>query len=287
MTPSIRLVITDLDNTLYDWVSFFVPAFYAMVDVAVQTLDVDRDTLLDELQVVHQRYHNSEQPFALLETPAVATRFPGKDRKELRRLLDPAFRAFNEVRDDTLRLYPGVLDTLRTLRAGGVAVVGHTEAKMTNGVYRAQILGLFEVLSKVYAPASSGLERPDGPVAAFQEVVDRFVTILPSDHRKPDPSVLLDICREHHVEPTQTLYVGDSLTRDIFMANRAGARSAWARYGSIYDKTLWADLVRVTHWTSEDVAREARLKEETEGVEPDLELERFSDLLQAFDFDDG
>lgn len=28
----IKLLITDLDDTLYSWIGFFIPAFYEMVD---------------------------------------------------------------------------------------------------------------------------------------------------------------------------------------------------------------------------------------------------------------
>ena len=69
--PQIELLIVDLDNTLYDWIGFFVPAFYRMIDAAVEILKVDRETLLTDIQVVHQKYGNSEHPFALLETKTV------------------------------------------------------------------------------------------------------------------------------------------------------------------------------------------------------------------------
>ena len=43
-----KLLITDLDDTLYDWAGFFVPAFYAMVDEIVAITGLDRDGLLRE-----------------------------------------------------------------------------------------------------------------------------------------------------------------------------------------------------------------------------------------------
>jgi hypothetical protein len=50
------LLITDLDNTLYDWVSFFTPSFKGMVDELIALLDVREETLLDEFKAVHQHY---------------------------------------------------------------------------------------------------------------------------------------------------------------------------------------------------------------------------------------
>jgi FMN phosphatase YigB (HAD superfamily) len=78
-----KLLICDMDNTLYDWVSYFVPSFYAMVDATVNLLGCDRDRLLDDFREVHQRHHDSEQPFALLETRTVSDFFKGLEKKKL------------------------------------------------------------------------------------------------------------------------------------------------------------------------------------------------------------
>lgn len=55
MTLRRSLLIADLDNTLYDWVTFFARAFSAMVDELETLLTIDRERLLDEFKVVHQR----------------------------------------------------------------------------------------------------------------------------------------------------------------------------------------------------------------------------------------
>jgi hypothetical protein len=43
-------------------------------------------------------------------------------------------------------------------------------------------------------------------------------------------------------------------------------------------------LVRVTHWTSEDVARESQLKIEAAGVSPDVKLDSFAQLTDYYTF---
>ena len=45
--PVISLVITDLDNTVYDWLTAFVPAFYAMVHEAARLIGVLFDLSVD------------------------------------------------------------------------------------------------------------------------------------------------------------------------------------------------------------------------------------------------
>src|SRR5262249_9178437 len=122
-----KLLITDLDNTLYDWVSFFAPSFRSMVGELTKLLGVSEEGLLTEFKAIHQHYSNSEQPFAALELPSVKRRFPGLSRDAVLEKIDPALHRFNSMRKQTLALYQGVSDTLAELRAEGVKIVGHTE----------------------------------------------------------------------------------------------------------------------------------------------------------------
>jgi FMN phosphatase YigB (HAD superfamily) len=57
-----KLLITDLDNTLYDWVTFFTASFRSMVTELTSMLETFEDNLLEEFKSIHQRYGNSEQP---------------------------------------------------------------------------------------------------------------------------------------------------------------------------------------------------------------------------------
>jgi phosphoglycolate phosphatase-like HAD superfamily hydrolase len=111
------------------------------------------------------------------------------------------------------------------------------------------------------------------------------VTVLPPEDRKPNPKTLRDICEQLNVDHRFSLYLGDSLVRDVFMAKSAGVVSAWARYGAAVDPELWARLVRVTHWTEADVEREKELRENARlDREPDLTVDGISDLLDMVDF---
>ena len=48
----IKLLISDLDDTLYDWTGFFVPAFYAMADEIARMTGIDEKKLLKEARTV-------------------------------------------------------------------------------------------------------------------------------------------------------------------------------------------------------------------------------------------
>jgi hypothetical protein len=50
----------------------------------------------------------------------------------------------------------------------------------------------------------------------------------PEGHFKPDPAILSTIMEEFHITPTRTLYVGDSLMKDVSMAQRAGVHDVHA-----------------------------------------------------------
>lgn len=281
--PSIRLLICDLDNTLYDWVTFFALSFEAMVTAAVTELCIDREELLDELREIHQRYHNSEHPFALMEAPSVQARVGPMSRPDMLERLQPVFRAFNETRDRELHLYPGVLDTLKHVRRVGTPIVGHTEATVPNASSRLRRLGIADLFEALYAVSPDSAPHPD-PSRPILPPPYR-VRYLGQDERKPNPSVLLDICRDLQVHQSEALYVGDSIARDIGMARVAGVWSAWAKYGQSYLSENWEKLVRVTHWNTEDVNRARQANILFGSSEPNFVLDRgFDEILNHVQF---
>jgi phosphoglycolate phosphatase len=272
-----KLLITDLDNTLYDWVTFFTSSFRGMAEELTKLLDVGEQELLEEFRVVHQKYGNSEQPFAVLELPSVLRQYPGLSRSELTEKLDPALHRFNSIRKQTLSLYPGVSEVLQHLTGQGVTLVGYTESILANAYWRIKTLGIDRYFSRLYT-----LQGMDAiHVSDKSRWVDPplgFVTVLPREERKPNPRLIADICRREGIALADTYYLGDSLVRDIGMANKAGVKSIWARYGTQYDPAYWSYLVKVTHWTDEDVAREKDLKARFVDVKPDYTIDSFSEL---------
>lgn len=285
-----RLIICDLDNTLYDWVAYFVPSFYAMVDTAVNIIGCDREALLDDLREVHQKHHDSEHPFSLLETREVLTRFNGLPVEAIHRKLDRAFHAFNSTRKRTLQLYPLVRETLNAFRENGIELVAHTEGKLLAVVDRLRWLELTPFFSRIYC-----LERTLGkhPLnLGMQDWLEDFpidkVIELSHHQRKPDPSVLLEICARHGNNLGAAAYIGDSMVRDVLMAKAAGVYAIWAEYGSKHDPVLYDKLVRITHWTAEDVARERQLTKATAEIQPDfIAKDVIAEALEPFGLSDA
>lgn len=282
--PKVDALILDMDNTLYDWVAFFVPALYTMAEVAGTLLNVPTELVLRELREVHRKYGNTEHPFALLETELVRSAFPQATRQEAYGALRPAFHAFNRERATRLRLYPEVASTLTAVRAVGCRVFGHTEATAVNIEYRLLKLKIANCFDEVFASKWNGLSHPDQSRAS--EGSGQRVRVLPTTACKPDPEALRVLLDEVHAVPERTLYVGDSLSRDVQMANQAGVLAAWAEYGSnSLREELWAKLVHVSHWTGESVVTADN--EKSGCVPAKLEyrsITRFGQLLEEYEF---
>ncbi|MGD0865365.1 MAG: HAD hydrolase-like protein [Rhizomicrobium sp.] len=280
-----RLLVCDLDNTLYDWVGYFVPSFYAMVDAAVEITDCDREKLLDDFRYVHQRSHDSEQPFALLETETVKHLFEGMPIDEIRRQLDPAFHAFNSARKRNLALYPGVRETLDALVAAGLVLVAHTESKLYGVVDRLRRLDLHRYFSKIYCRERTIEQTPAELHSSWFSGFPMNKIIELSHHQsKPNRSVLLEICRNEGISHNEAAYVGDSVARDVLMAKRADVYAIWAKYGAQHNAEIYAALVRVSHWTSDEVEREKELWEEAKKIKPDfIARDSFIEIASALD----
>jgi phosphoglycolate phosphatase len=281
-----RLLVCDLDNTLYDWIGYFVPSFTAMVDAAVDIMGCDREQLLDDLRDVHRRHHDSEHPFALLETATVRTQYKEMSLAEIGDALNPALHAFNSTRLKTLKLNPGVSEGLAALDQAGVLLIAHTESKLYGAVDRLERLGILKHFRKIYCrerPRSKH-PRPDRLEAWLNRIPMHLVRELANHQAKPDPKVLLEICAAEGIAPRDATYVGDSIARDVLMAKRAGVFAIWAEYGARHDASQYEALVRVSHWTAEEVAREKRLNVEASGIRPDyVAHSSFLDVLEALE----
>lgn len=66
-----KILITDLDDTLYDWIGFFIPAFYGLVDEIASITGISKDVLLAEYKKKHQYYGSVEYPFVTLTLPSI------------------------------------------------------------------------------------------------------------------------------------------------------------------------------------------------------------------------
>lgn len=269
----IKLLITDLDDTLYSWLSFFIPAFYEMVDELSKILQKPEAELLQEYKQVHQEKGSVEYPYATLLLPSVRQKFPDYTKEQLMDVLNTAFHRFNSTRKKKLCLYPQVKETLEQLSKLGIIIVGYTESAEENGFYRLKKLSIDNFFRKVYV-SNSQYERPDSfPSSPKTQIVHG---------KKPNPELLSQICKSEGALICEAIYVGDSLTKDIYMAKMAGITSVLCKYPKSDDAdTLYQKLVAITNWTDKDFEYENRLKEQfkSQNITPDFTINSFWSLL--------
>ena len=73
-----RALITDLDNTLFDWVDIWYRSFSAMYNKVVVDAGVDESILKADIRAVHQRHGTSEYAFLLEELPCLKPILAGR-----------------------------------------------------------------------------------------------------------------------------------------------------------------------------------------------------------------
>lgn len=265
----IKLLVTDLDDTLYHWMDFFVPAFYGMVDEVVRITGLDKERLLAEYRQKHQEYGSVEFPYITLKLPSLLAKYPGANEDELKHLFKSAFQKFNTIRDRELKLFEGVEDTLKALCAQGVTIIGFTESSQENGFYRLGRLGVSQYFKHVYALESQ-----------FQNGYPPDEKVRTIRTRKPDKAVLLQICAQENCGLDEVLYVGDNLAKDVYMAHLAGVRSVWADHPKAQNDYPQM-LLAVTSWTPEDYARDMEIRRlmQEQAIRPDYTIHSYRDLL--------
>jgi phosphoglycolate phosphatase len=55
-------LITDLDNTLFDWVELWLNSFSSMLDSIVDISGIPKEQLIPEIRDVHRKHGTSEYP---------------------------------------------------------------------------------------------------------------------------------------------------------------------------------------------------------------------------------
>lgn len=285
--PTFSVIITDLDNTLFDWVEIWACSFSAMLQELVRISGVPEEQLKDEIREVHRKHGTSEYSFLIEEVPSLNP--DGLDSDELLKKYGPAIDAYREARRESLRLYPGVMEVLKLLKSKGCTIVGYTESMAFYTNYRVRKLELDGILDFLYSPADHDLPKgltPDQIRLYPPESYEFSNTIhrhTPKGEKKPNPHILQSIIGDIGADPSDCVLIGDSLWKDIAMAKDADVLSVFARYGAATDRPEYDLLRDVSNWTDDDVEFEKKIRERD--VQPDYVAEQsIVEVLALFDF---
>lgn len=289
----VRLVVTDMDGTLYSWIDYIVPAVEAMVDAVCEATGFQRIKVVQSLKAVYTKYESNEYPFALQESTLFAE-FPEFGSFD-KLIIEPARIAFAGARRKYLRPYQGVVATLEALKARKIPVVALTDAPRNPAEQRVRHMQLDQHLTALYTlPGFTFPAGPDGQALVAPDILQKEVRgeyraacpviELPRDHEKPNASGLRKICQTYSVDPKDVLVIGDSVKKDIAVARDLGAQDCWAEYGTYvsleYRERL--DIISAPAITRRHAASvfEAGQKQQ---LEPTHALSNFSQVLDVID----
>ena len=288
----VSVVITDLDNTLFDWVHIWYSSFSAMLDKIIEIAEIIDDDkkqkLIREIKTIHENHGTSEYSFLIEEIPTLQALHPNFSPEDMKAHYDDAIHAYNRERKQSLKLYGGVLHGLMELRASGCLIVAYTESMAFYTRYRMRKLGLDEVVDILYSPKDHDLPRNLTPDQIRMYSPEKY-KLRVTEHRelqreslKPNARILLDIINDVDADIDETIYIGDSKMKDIVMAQRAHVTAVHAEYGVAHNRPEEYGLLKdVTHWPDYQVEME-QIKYDTQ---PDYVLkQKFSEILEYFDF---
>ena len=258
------LLVTDLDNTLWDWVGIWHATYSTLFDDLAHATGTPRAQLEKEIRAIHRFYGTSEYSNLLNEIPSIVTAAaPTSPSKRF----DEVLHRFRSSRKLKTVLYPGVRATLHALRAADIRVVAYTESQSFWSAWRIQKTGLDGLIDTLYSAPDHQLPagQESGADALLEQTAHRHT---PDGVVKPSEEILRTILADQCVEPEQAVYIGDNIMKDVAMAQSVGVFDVHAQYGESHSRDEYDLLRRVTHWTDADVEREQRLAASRESISP-------------------
>lgn len=294
--PSPTLLVSDIDNTLFDWVKYYVHAFSALLRQVEKSIGVPYAQLAEEAKQVFIDHGSIEYPFVVQELPSVIA-FCAEDIDHmLAKIVAPARDAFNAEAARHLKPYDDVPATLATLRERhqGVPVVALTDAPRYVAMWKLNKLGLLPHFDAVYGLADPRLPTSEGRVKVDPEILLKHlkkdnwgysgkIRILPDDYEKPGTKGLKTVLMDYELdeppaERHRVVWIGDNERKDVGLGKRLGVRTIWASYGRPAPDLL----TRLIEFSPpQNVHKNASLPSNSpDNPKPDVVLQSFAEILK-------
>lgn len=283
MAQKVDTVITDLDDTLWDWLTIWHANFARLIHGVLAKTGLPREELLSQVRRVHQKHHTSEVSTLLQELPLLTELYPGQ---RLHDVFADELEQARRARKAVMAPFPTVGETLAKLKARRVLIIGYTESLEFWTSFRLRRMELAAYFDYLYSGPDHDLVVPREelrtlPVEEYQ-LASTCHRKTPRGSKKPNPEILKQIIRETDSSLQSVAYVGDNLWKDVRMAQDAGVTDVHAAYSAPRDRPEYELLREVSHWTDEDIRFDKEVKRAD--VAPTHTIEQFSGLLELFDF---
>lgn len=275
------VLITDLDNTLYNLVDYFAPAFRAMVHALSRLLSVPEDFLMDEFRDVYRRHGSVEYSFSVQEL-ATIRRLPPEQVEEA---VHVGRVVFGGARRNRLKLYDGVKLVLQTHVAKGGKLCAITNAPAYQAYDRLRALGISKLFHAFCA--WEGMVIPDSEHyhkykhdKAMSLLDKRLMLSICEDKGqiKPNPSMITKVIAEFGGKGTEFYSIGDSLEKDLRPCADLGMKTIWARYGIITDPKNQHTLDSLTPWSKAEFQAHYSSPSSAEPFSPNYTIDSFMEV---------
>lgn len=279
--PSRDILITDVDNTIYNFVDFFAVAFRSMVHTLSKMSGVAESELYDGFRELYADYSSIEAPQVVAKLSCFST----LDTAAISSLEKAARRSFDLTRKKHLVLYKDIDMVFSILQSRDVFIVAVTNSPLYQVSWRlGPELRFLDRISAIVATDDHIMDsnlRDREKAARRRAQLERklsFVATYPRERQKPDCHPF-ELALERLPFPVRNAYaLGDNERKDLDPAKRFGATTILAEYGSVFEKANWDTLLRITPWTGNQIrSHQAAAKV------PDFSVEQPKSLLSIIE----
>lgn len=287
MKYSKSILITDLDDTVWDWLSIWHTSFSKLYAALLAGSEMNHFELTLAIRKIHQEVGTSEYYFLPQHLEQVLGR--PTDRVSITSRYGDIESLLVDGQRTGTKLEPGVFETLTTIKEKGTRIIAYTESMAFGAVERMKATGLDGVIEALYSredhhiPNSVDLENIRSNSKDYYELRQTRHVRLKKHQMKPNPEVLLEIISEIGANPNDCVYIGDKLLKDVKMAQDSSVLDVHAVYGDNQNSDMYDLLKSVTHWTQSEVDSEAEITAHV--IQPTITLHKqFSEILEHVNF---
>lgn len=272
------IILTDIDNTIYNWKDFFAPSFRAMVHVLSRETKIDEEEIINDFKRIYSDKWSPEYAFSVQELKICRT----MSIERVKELVYLSKAVFSRTRAKNLKPYNGVKETLKWAMKEGVLVIGVTNSPIFHAQRRLRRLNLDHLFFGLLG--WDGYETSDDNCLTNiikQQIKEKTYTSriqnlwrVCAEELKPNPICYRKIINDLGTSYTMTYVVGDSLWRDIKPALEIGVIGIWAKYGRECEPKSLETLFKIDKLSEEKISDiyDSRL------ANPPLVINTFSEL---------
>ena len=217
----------------------YTESIMAQISFISNETSIDEKKLQNSFKKVFKKYGSVEVPYAVYELDI--WKKTGIDITKRKNIQETSCSLFMLTLKKTLKLYPTVLETLKWAKSKNITIVGLSDAFSYWINARLEILGIIDYFDKVFA-------TKDDVIKTEKFYQHEKICSVTANLNKPNPDIINRIKDSYNIEMQPIFIVGDSIGKDIKLAEETGIYGIWAKYGTIHKKGYGTYLSKLTPW---------------------------------------